>query len=259
MTDPNGGAPNPEVPVPAEPAGALPTEPAAAPPAATPAPPPAAAAPPPAGGNWQTPPPPAQPAEPAPQMQVPQQFQPVAAAAGPAPGVAYADLVTRLIAFVIDAVLLWIVMVFVGIALGALLFGFLLGGGFFLALIAAVLLSVASLAVSAAYFVWGWTNPSMRASLGQRALGLNTVNALDGATLTREQAVRRWFFLYGLLAVASVLQTTLGASDISFLGPLIGLLSLAYVVFLIWTTSKDAKRQGFHDIKASTVVVKRVA
>ena len=32
----------------------------------------------------------------------------------------------------------------------------------------------------------------MRASLGQKALGLQTVNAADGATLTRPQAVRRW-------------------------------------------------------------------
>jgi uncharacterized RDD family membrane protein YckC len=171
----------------------------------------------------------------------------------------YADLVTRIIAFIIDAVLLGIVMMFVGIALGALLFGFLLSGGFFLALVAALLLSAASLVVSAIYFVWGWTNPTMRASLGQKVLGLQTVNAADGATLTRDKAIRRWFFLYGLTAVASVLQTTLGASDISFLSPLISLLTLGYVIFLLWTTSQSAKRQGFHDVQAGTVVVKRTA
>jgi hypothetical protein len=259
MTDPVGGAPNPEAPVPAEPAGAWPTEPAAAPPPAAPAPPPVAAAPPPAGGSWQTPPPPAQSSAPAPQMQVPEQFQPVAAAAGPAPGIAYADLTTRVIAFIIDGILLGILSAFISLALGALLLGFLLNGGIFGVIIATVLLSAATLFLSAVYFVWGWTNPAMRASLGQKALNLQTVNAADGATLTRQQALLRWGWLYGVFVLANVVQLVLGSTSLSLLGSLISLATFAYFIFLIWTTSKDAKRQGFHDIKASTVVVKRVA
>ena len=247
MTDPVGGAPNPEAPVPAEPAGARPTEPAAAPPPAAPppaasAPPPVASAPPPAAGNWQTPPPVL-----------------VAAAAGPAPGIAYADLTTRVIAFIIDGILLGILSAFISLALGALLLGFLLSGGIIGVIVATVLLSAATLFLSAIYFVWGWTNPAMRASLGQKALNLQTVNAADGATLTREQALLRWGWLYGVFVLASVVQLVLTPTDLSFLGSLISLATFAYFIFLIWTTSKDAKRQGFHDIKASTVVVKRVA
>jgi hypothetical protein len=234
-------------------------EPAPAPPPAAPAAPPAAAAPPPASGNWQTPPPPAQPAEPASPMQVPQQYQPVAVAAGPAPGIAYADLTTRVIAFIIDGILLGILSAFISLALGALLFGFLLSGGIFGVIIATVLLSAATLFLSAVYFVWGWTNPAMRASLGQKALNLQTVNAADGATLTRNQALGRWGWLYGVFVLANVVQLVLGSTDLAILGSLISLATFAYFVFLIWTTSKDAKRQGFHDIKASTVVVKRVA
>ena len=172
MTDPTGGAPNPEAPIPAEPAGAMPTEPAAAtaaepagvmpasrgrPPPAAPAaaaPPPTAPAPPPAGPELQAPPP-----------------VMVAAAAGPAPGIAYADLITRVIAFIIDAILLGILSAFISLALGALLLGFLLSGGIFGVIIATVLLSAATLFLSALYFIWGWTNPAMRASLGQKALG----------------------------------------------------------------------------------------
>lgn len=250
MTDPVGGAPNPEVPIPVEPADAMPMEPAAA------APPPATPAPPPAAADWQTPPPPVQaPAS----YQAPAQFQPVAAAAGPAPGIAYADLTTRVIAFIIDGILLGILSAFISLALGAVLLGFLLSGGFFGVIIATVLLSAATLFLSAVYFVWGWTNPAMRASLGQKALNLQTVNAADGATLTRDQAVRRWGWLYGVFVLANVVQLVLGSTDLAILGSLISLATLAYFVFLIWTTSKDAKRQGFHDIKASTVVVKRVA
>jgi uncharacterized RDD family membrane protein YckC len=170
----------------------------------------------------------------------------------------YADLVTRLIAFVIDAILLGIVNIFVGIALGAFFAGFLLGGNLFMSLILGVILAVASMVVSAIYFVWGWTNPQMRASLGQRALGLNTVAAADGATLTRDVAIRRWVYLYGVFAVASALQFGLSGSSLAALSPLISLLSLAYVIFLLWTTSQDAKRQGFHDKQAGTVVIKPV-
>jgi hypothetical protein len=223
----------------------MPTEPAAVPPPVAPAaaaPPPTAPAPPPAGGNWQVPPP-----------AVP------AAAAGPAPGILYADLTTRVIAFIIDGILLGILSAFISLALGALLLGFLLSGGIFGVIIATVLLSAATLFLSALYFVWGWTNPAMRASLGQKALGLQTVNAADGATLTRDQALRRWGWLYGVFVLANVVQLVLMPTDLSILGSLVSLATFGYFVYLIWTTSKDAKRQGFHDIKASTVVVKRVA
>jgi uncharacterized RDD family membrane protein YckC len=240
MTDPTGGAPNPEAPQPTEPAAPPPAAPAP-PPAAAPAPPPAAPAQAPAG------------------FQAPPQYQPVAAAAGPAPGIMYADLTTRIIAFIIDAILLGILASFVILAIGAIFLGTLLNGNFLIALIVGVVLAIANMAVSAAYFVWGWTNPGMRASLGQKVLGLQTVNAADGATLTRDQAARRWAFLYGFVALASALQLALSGSSLGGLASLIGLLSFAYTIYLLWTTSQDAKRQGFHDVQAKTVVIKRVA
>jgi hypothetical protein len=41
------------------------------------------------------------------------------------------------------------------------------------------------------------------------------------------------------------------------LGSLAGLVSFAYLIYLVWTTYKDPKSQGFHDHYANTVVVKR--
>ena len=259
MTDPVGGAPNPDAPIPAEPAGALPTEPAAAIPAepaaaipaepaaapppvapAAAAPPPIAPAPPVAGGNWQAPPP------------------VMVAAAGPAPGILYADLTTRVIAFIIDAILLGILAWVVILAVGAIFLGTLLSGNFFIALVVGVFLAVANMVVSAIYFIWGWTNPTMRASLGQRIMGLHTVSAGDGATLTREQATRRWAFLYGFVALASALQFALTGSELGGLASLIGLLSFGYTIYLLWTTYQSPKRQGFHDVQAGTVVIKPV-
>ena len=51
----------------------------------------------------------------------------------------------------------------------------------------------------------------------------------------------------------------LGTTSLSILGSLVSLATFAYFIFLLWTTSQNAKRQGFHDVKAGTVVVKRVA
>ena len=102
----------------------------------------------------------------------------------------------------------------------------MLSGGFFLVIIATLLLSATSLFLSAVYFVWGWTNPAMRASLGQKVLNLQTVNAADGATLTRPQALLRWGWLYGVFVLASVVQLALGATDIAMLGSLLSLATL---------------------------------
>ena len=60
-------------------------------------------------------------------------------------------------------------------------------------------------------------------------LGLETVNAADGATLTRDQAVRRWAFLFGPQVVASVFQFSGSVSNtLGSLGSLLGLAAFIY-------------------------------
>ncbi len=191
--------------------------------------------------NWQTPPPPA-----------PGGLQAAPVATGPAPGVAYADLVTRIIAYIIDAILLSIVFGVIGIAI---LGGFLLTGGFVGAIIGFVVLGVLYLAGSAAYFIYTWT--TMRATVGQKVLNLETVNAADGATLTRDQAIRRWAYLFGPSALGTVANFALVGS-IAILGSLISLAAFVYAIYLLYTASQSPKRQGYHDVQAGTVVVKRM-
>jgi uncharacterized RDD family membrane protein YckC len=199
----------------------------------------------PAGGGTPTPPPSnwGSQGTPAPN------FQTAPVAAGPAPGIVYADLVTRVIAFIIDEVILFVAyLVVASILLTALFFS---GGGFLVgAIVGAVLLLVGS----AIYFVYTWTR--LRASIGQRVLGLETVNAADGATLTQEQALRRWAFLFGPGALATAFGYS--SSGAGILGLLISLASTVYLIYLLYSASQDAKRQGFHDKQAGTVVVKRV-
>lgn len=193
-------------------------------------------------GNWQTPPP-------APGGFQPGSFQPAPVAAGPAPGVAYADLTNRIIAAVIDGIILWVVWAVVA---GVVLSGIALTGGFGMLLVVGVVLGVIWAVGTAAYFVYTWM--TMRASPGQKILKLETVNASDGATLTRDQAIKRWAFLFGPTAAATVLSNVLG-----LLGSLLSLLALGYIIFLVYTISRDSRRQGFHDVQAGTVVVKRLA
>ena len=222
MTDPAGGPPPPQGSVP--------------PPAGAPAPPPAGAPAPPApGGSWNAPPPAAAPGG--------FQTQAVAAESGPAPGIVYADLVNRIIALIIDGVILWVINV-VLIIIGGV-FAVALGG---LGLIMTLFFGLIYAFVSAIYFVYGWTR--MRASFGQKFLNLETVNAADGATLTQNQAIRRWAFLWGPFALAAI---------IPIVGIFINLLAFLYALYLLYTTSQSPKRQGYHDVQAATVVVKRVA
>ncbi len=227
MTDPAGGAPTPP-----------PSEPT--PPPTTP--PPAGATPPPS--SWQ-----------APQPQT-QGFATAQVAAGPAPGVAYADTTMRVIAYIIDSIILGIAIALVAIILGTIAFGIAVGGGLVIGIIIAVIIAIIALLGSAFYFVYFWQ--TLRASPGQKMLGLETVNAADGATLTRDQAVRRWAFLFGPQVVASVFQFSGSVSNtLGSLGSLLGLAAFIYLIYLLYTVTQSSKRQGFHDVQANTVVVKR--
>jgi uncharacterized RDD family membrane protein YckC len=218
MTDPAGGAPQ----------APIPPQPDVPPPAAAPAPPPA-------GGSWNAPPPAAAPG------QFNPNFQQAAVEAGPAPGIAYADIVNRIIAAIIDGVIIGVIFWILAIIGGAISFG--LGMGLIIGLVFGLVWAAAT----AVYFVYGWTK--MRASFGQKFLNLETVNAADGATLTQNQAIRRWAFLWGPIAVGYAI-------------PIVGFFILAlgglYQLYLLYTITQSPKRQGFHDVQAGTVVVKRL-
>jgi uncharacterized RDD family membrane protein YckC len=204
----------------------------------------------PTGGAPTPPPPQDQGGFQAPPPSSPPQLQQAPVAAGPAPGVVYADTTTRVIAYIIDVIIFAVVGVFI---FGLIVLSIFAGGGA-VALLGTVILAVLSLAGSAIYFVYCWTR--LRASLGQRALGLETVNAADGATLTQEQAIRRWAWLFGPTAVGAVLGYAPGT--LAFLGSLVGLLAFLYELYLLYTVTQSPRRQGFHDVQAGTVVVKRV-
>lgn len=179
---------------------------------------------------------------------------------GPA-GLFYADVPNRIIAYIIDAIIVGIV----GLILGAILFA-VLGPtqsvrvvpdatqflGFrtetstnFVSYIAFAILG---LALSAGYFIYMWT--AMRGTIGMKALGMQVGNQTDGATITMDQAIRRWLALGGIFSLAQTLN------GFPLIGLLIILASFIWVIALLVTTAQSPTKQGLHDKFAGTMVVK---
>lgn len=201
------------------------------------APPPPAA---PAGGSWQG-----------------------ATAPTPVPGTAgfvYADVPNRAFAYIIDAILLFIITFVISL----LVYGIVgqpttatinedatdltnlatLNVNWLATLVGALV----STAISAVYFIYTWTN--MRGTPGMKVLGMQVGNQEDGASLTMEQAIKRWIFLGAPLGLISAL------AGVSSIGLIISLLGFLYLIFLLVTTAQSPTKQGFHDKQANTVVVK---
>jgi uncharacterized RDD family membrane protein YckC len=216
------------------------------------APPPPPAAP---------PPPPATPgAAPSPVSNWTTQLTSTQPVAGPA-GLYYADVPNRIIALIIDAIIVGLVGLIIGIGLFAIFgsptnvttvpdssqpLGFRIETS--TNWLATIISAVVGLAISFGYYVYTWTR--MRGTVGQRMLGMQVGNAADGATLTMDQAIRRWLALGGIFALAQFLNPLPG------LGILIGLISFIYVLALLVTTAQSPTKQGLHDQFAHTIVVK---
>ncbi len=167
---------------------------------------------------------------------------PTPAAATAAPGdFVYADVPNRAIAYIIDAIIVFIGVIVVGVVITAV-------GLDITAFVGALVLGVIGLVVSAVYFIYTWTK--MRATIGMRVLGMQVGNAVDGATLTQDQAIRRWLAISAPSIVAQALQ------PIAVIGVLLSLISLGWFIYLVYTTAKSPTKQGWHDIFANTMVVK---
>ena len=142
----------------------------------------------------------------------------------------------RVIASLIDFVILWIVLSIVG----GILSDVTIAGGFIRTIIAAL--------VAFGYFVYSWT--AWRATPGQRVLGLRTVNEADGSALTRNEAIVRFAYLFGPIVVYSLIS----ASQLGILTFFVALFMIGYYVYLIYSAATDPRKQGFHDRHSGTLV-----
>src|SRR3954466_154722 len=171
---------------------------------------------------------------------------------GPAPSLIYADVLNRVVAYVIDGLVLVILNIAVGIILGIIGIAVITGTGGNISTnwIGSLIYALVGLVVSGAYFVYLWTN--QRATVGMKVLNLQIGNAPEGATLTTEQAIRRWLALGAIFSIAQVLN------PLPLVGFVIGLAALAWIIFLLYTTATSPTKQGWHDKFANTMIVKAV-
>ena len=183
---------------------------------------------------------------------------PSAPPTGPAPtgpassaGLVYADVPNRIIAYIIDAIIIGVLNVAIGIILGGLgLTAVTLNPDLSVSVnyVGALIQGIVGLLISAGYFIYMWTRT--RATVGMRLLGMQIGNAGDGQTITTEQGIRRYIALSAPAILAQVLQ------PIPLIGIVIGLAGLVWYVWLIYTMAKSPTKQGWHDTFANTQVVK---
>jgi uncharacterized RDD family membrane protein YckC len=182
-----------------------------------------------------------------------QNWRPAEVATGPAAGIAYADLTNRIIAFIIDGVILVIVGFVVNLVLLTTFIAAIVTTGSALFLLLSVVVLVVDVLLAGIYFIYTWTN--MKASPGQRILGMMTVQEADGSALTFNQALARFVIMFAPGYVASLASNVVPG----ILGLILSFVGLAWTIYLIYTTANDPKRQGFHDHYAKSVVIKPVA
>jgi uncharacterized RDD family membrane protein YckC len=156
---------------------------------------------------------------------------------GPAPGVRYAGPGERLIAFLIDGIIVGIAYFALFFVLGGLIFAGAAGaaassnagagaGAFFAFFAFIPLIAVGGYLIQGCYFAILWYRGG--ATLGMRVMNIRVVRSADGGPLTKQQAILRTF---GYWVSGAVLY-------------------LGYVWILI-----DDHRQGWHDKIADTVVI----
>jgi uncharacterized RDD family membrane protein YckC len=207
-------------------------------------------------GWQQAPTQPTQPAPPPPprqQTQVPAwtaNLTSTAPVAGPA-GYYYADVPNRVIAYIIDIIILGIISLIVTIIVAAI-FGPIrtttLQGtteNFGSSLVSALL----GLAISAAYFVYMWS--AMRGTVGMKVLGLQIGDERDGRSITYQQGFIRWLII-GIPGILSTFAGTLGSG----LGFLLSLIGLIWLIALLVSIAQSPTKQGYHDRYAHTIMVK---
>ena len=131
-----------------------------------------------------------------------------------APGLTFADTPSRVVAYIID----WIILIFAITIVAAVL------GSIFAVTtsvtdsnlagrVGGATGSIIFALIGLAYFVGSWTG-GRRATIGQRAMNIQVGNAFDGRPLSLEQAIRRWLGLGSWIALLGILPSLVSASGL---------------------------------------------
>jgi uncharacterized RDD family membrane protein YckC len=179
------------------------------------------AAPPPA-----YPPPAYPPPAPPPAVPPPAPWAVPAEALGPSPGVRFASHGARLVAYIVDGILVGVLVTIVAILLSFGVAAFAIAGADALAVLGGLLVLVAVMVVSIGYFPWFWVKGG--ATPGMRIFNLKVVRDRDGGPIGWSEALLR---LVGFWVS-----------------------SLVFYLGFVWILI-DKRRRGWHDLIAGTVMV----
>jgi uncharacterized RDD family membrane protein YckC len=163
-----------------------------------------------------------------------------------APGLRWADSPSRIVAYILDSILIafiaGIVISILGVGMAGTQAdptGAATSNGIFYALTGVI---------GGVYFILSWSG-GRRATPAQRLFNIQVGNAFDGRALTTTQAVKRWIGLGGFLGIFSIVPSSavLGA---------VNLLEFVWFIVLLVSTVTSSTKQGIHDRFANSAVVR---
>jgi len=171
--------------------------------------------------------------------------------AGPG-GLALADVTERIIALIIDGIILAVIGFVVAAILGSVLVETRTENVFGIPVTVRGPSTIASIAtfiilavINAAYFIYQWSRMNGQ-TIGMKAMKVAVRDSATGGPVTQQQAINRWLVLGGPQLLYWV----------PFIGFIASLIALGWYIYLLITTAQDPMRQGFHDKFAKTVVAK---
>jgi uncharacterized RDD family membrane protein YckC len=163
-----------------------------------------------------------------------------ALAAAGAEGLQYGRTIDRVMAYLIDGLIIGIPTAITAAIISRLEVSGSGGlGG------ASLVATIITVGVDLLYFVAFWTGGD-GATPGMRLMKLRIANAATGAILTVQQGLVRWLALGGVLQLLAFVQPV---------APLAGLLDVVWALILLATTATSPTKQGIHDRIASSALV----
>jgi uncharacterized RDD family membrane protein YckC len=166
-------------------------------------------------------------------------------------GLVYAELPNRIIALIIDVIVLSVIGFVLAWIFGGLVSepGALDSAGGELNIVAFLVVLALQVAVSFAYFGGSWT--LLGGTAGMRLLGMRIGNETDGGLISPQQSLIRWLIL-GIPALLSSLAVYVPNT----IGLILWALGVLWLLALLYTMAQSPTNQGLHDRYARTILVK---
>ncbi len=163
-----------------------------------------------------------------------------------------ADVPNRIVAMILDIILLAVIGFVLALLAGGLVSrpGALDSPGGELEVVAFLIVLALELGFSFLYFGYLWV--ALRGTLGMRLLGLQLGDEHDGHSIGWAQALIRWI----IIGIPAVL-VSMAVYVPGLVGLVASLVGLAWLALLLYSVARSATNQGVHDRFAHTVMLRQ--